>query len=225
MANKSYSARRGGKVNIHLPTISPLTDRQADLFEATGDLVAHGSAGTGKTFCGMYLGLNDVLRKQKYSHLTIVRSAVETRKIGFLPGDDKEKTAVYKTPYIEICTELFEDVNAYEKLEMSGKIRYITTSFIRGTNLRDSFVLVDEYQNMTFHELDSVITRVHGDCRMAWCGDTYQADLGAQSGVREFNKILQQMNDTTFVDFTLDDVVRGPKVKNYLATKYALMGK
>lgn len=224
MANKSYAARRGGKVNIHLPTISPLTDHQADLFEASGDLVAHGSAGTGKTFCGMYLGLVDVLKKNKYGSLTIVRSAVETRKIGFLPGDDKEKTAVYKTPYIEICNELFDDVNAYQKLELSGKIRYITTSFIRGTNLRDTFVLVDEYQNMTFHELDSVITRVHGDCRMAWCGDTYQADLGAQSGVREFNQLLRKMGDTTFVDFDLNDVVRGPKVKNYLSVKYDVMG-
>lgn len=223
MANKGF--RKSGKVNLHLPTISPLTERQAELFDCRGDFVAHGAAGTGKTFCGLYLGLNEVLRKQNYDHLTIVRSAVETRKIGFLPGTDKEKTEVYKTPYIEICTELFEDVNAYEKLEMSGKIRYITTSFIRGTNLRDSFVLVDEYQNMTFHELDSVITRVNGDCRMAWCGDTYQADLGAQSGVKEFNRVLQQMNDTSFVDFTVDDVVRGPKVKNYLETKYAIFGK
>ena len=225
MANKPHSTRKSGKVNIHLPNVKPLTDRQADLFEASGDIVAHGSAGTGKTYCGMYIGLNDVLRKHHYDSLVIVRSAVETRKIGFLPGTDKEKTEVYKTPYIEICTELFDDVNAFQKLEMSGKIRYITTSFIRGTNLRNSFILVDEYQNMTFHELDSVITRVHGDCRVAWCGDTYQADLGAQSGVKEFNKILQKMDDTTFVDFTLEDVVRGPKVKNYLATKYAIYGK
>lgn len=225
MANRERSARRGGKVNIHLPNVQPLTDRQAELFEANGDLVAHGAAGTGKTYCGMYLGLHDVLKKQHYDSLVIVRSAVETRKIGFLPGTDKEKTEVYKNPYVEICTELFDDVNAFQKLEMSGKIRYITTSFIRGTNIRNSFILVDEYQNMTFHELDSVITRVHGDCRVAWCGDTYQADLGAQSGVKEFNKILQRMDDTTFVDFTLDDVVRGPKVKNYLETKYSIFGK
>lgn len=219
------SPRNGGKVNIHLPNVEPLTDKQRDLFEATGDLVAHGAAGTGKTFCGLYLGLFDVLRKKNFNHITIVRSAVETRKIGFLPGDEKEKTEVYEAPYIELCTELFDDVNAYEKLKMSGKIRFMTTSFIRGLNLRDSFVLVDEYQNMTFHELDSVITRLCGDCRVIWCGDTYQADLGAQSGVKEFNKILQRMDDTTFVDFSLDDVVRGEKVKNYLTHKYDIFGQ
>ena len=222
MATTKY--RRAGKVNLHLPNIEPLTDRQADLFESTGDFVAHGSAGTGKTFCGLYIGLHEVLRKKNYSHLTIVRSAVETRKLGYLPGDEKEKTEVYEAPYRELCEELFDDVTAYDKLKMSGVIRFMTTSFIRGMNLRDTFALVDEYQNMTFHELDSVITRFAGNTRAAWCGDTYQADLGAQSGVKQFNKILKEMNDTTFVNFGLEDVVRGPKVRNYLTAKYKLMG-
>lgn len=194
------------------------------MLESNGDIVAHGSAGTGKTFCGLYKALEEVLKKQNFAHVTIVRSAVETRKIGFLPGTDKEKVEVYEAPYKELCSELFDDVNAYEKLKMDGKIRYITTSFIRGTNLRDTIALVDEYQNMTFHELDSVITRFCGNSRAIWCGDTYQADLGAQSGVKQFNNILQKMDGCEFIDFTLDDVVRGPKVKNYLETKYALHG-
>lgn len=225
MHNNQKKPRRDGKVNLHLPNIQPLTEKQAVMLESNGDVVAHGSAGTGKTYCGLYMGLLDVLRKKNYGHVTIVRSAVETRKIGFLPGTDKEKTEVYEAPYIELCEEMFEDVNAYEKLKMSGKIRFMTTSFIRGINLRDSVVLVDEYQNMTFHELDSVMTRLCGDCRVIWCGDTYQADLGAQSGIKEFNEILRKMDGFEFVDFSLEDVVRGAKVRSYLETKYSIYGK
>lgn len=224
MAQKTPS-RKSGRVNLHLPDVAPLTDNQALLFSASGDLVAHGAAGTGKTFCGLFIGLQETLKKKRYNHITIVRSAVETRKIGFLPGNDKEKTEPYEAPYKELCEELFEDVNAYEKLKLSGVVRFMTTSFIRGLNLRDSFVLVDEYQNMTFHELDSIMTRMCGDYRIMWCGDTYQADLGAQSGIKDFNKILKEMEDTTFVEFTEDDVVRGPKVRNYLRTKYDIFGR
>ena len=202
----------------------PTTPFEAKTVTLSQSNLIEASAGTGKTYGGLWIGLNDVLRKNLYNHVTIIRSAVETRKIGFLPGDAREKTEVYEMPYKELCEELFDDVNAYEKLKISGKVRFMTTSFIRGMNLRNSFVLVDEYQNMTFHELDSVITRMCGDCRVAWCGDTYQADLGAQSGVKEFNKILKKLDDTTFIDFTLDDVVRGPKVKNYLEAKYAIYG-
>lgn len=217
--------RKGAKVNLHLPNIEPLTKPQARMFETRKNIVAHGSAGTGKTFCGLYLALEDVLRKQHYRSVTIIRSAVETRKIGFLPGDDKDKTEVYELPYKDICFELFDDVNAYEKLKMSGALRFMTTSFIRGSNLKDSVVLVDEYQNMTYHELDSVITRFGGDTRVIFCGDTYQADLGAQSGIKEFNSVLNHMNEFEFIDFTLEDVVRGPLVKSYLASKYAIFGK
>lgn len=212
------------KSNLHIPNIEPVTDKQAALMYANGDIVAHGSAGTGKTFCSLYMGLVDVIKKKRYSHITIVRSAVETRKIGYLPGTEKEKTEVYEAPYRDLCEEYFDDVNAYEKLKMNGTIRFMTTSFIRGTNLRNCFLLVDEYQNMTFHELDSIITRVNGDCRLAWCGDTYQADLPAQSGIKQFNTLLRAMDDTTFVEFGLDDVVRSPKVKNYLRVKYNLLG-
>jgi phosphate starvation-inducible protein PhoH len=216
--------RKNGRTNLQLPMIEALTKPQDKMLAAEGDIVAHGSAGTGKTFLGLWMGLNDVLEEKKYTHVTIIRSAVETRKIGFLPGNEKEKTEVYEMPYKELCHEFFEDVNAYDKLKANGQIRFMTTSFIRGLNLRNSFVLVDEYQNMTFHELDSVITRMQGDSRVIWCGDTYQADLAEKSGIKEFNKILRQMDDNTFVDFTLDDVVRGPKVKNYLEQKYKILG-
>jgi phosphate starvation-inducible PhoH-like protein len=206
--------------NLSVPNIQPLTNKQKQLLEAKKNVIAHGSAGTGKTFCALALGLKEVLANRKYSHITVIRSAVETRKIGFLPGNEKEKTEVYEAPYIDICDEIFEDVNAYSKLKNNGTIRFMTTSFIRGTNLRNSFVIIDEYQNMTFHELDSIITRFGNNCKIIFCGDTYQADLGSQSGIKDFNKILKKLPSFEFIDFGLEDIVRSDLVKEYLVVKY-----
>jgi phosphate starvation-inducible PhoH-like protein len=215
------SNRASNKINMTLNYIQPLTDKQSEMFEAPGHFVAHGAAGTGKTFGALYIGLDEVIRKDNYSHVTIIRSAVETRKIGFLPGDDKQKTAIYQNPYREICTELFDGrADAYDYLASKGLIRYMTTSFIRGTNLNNSVILIDEYQNMTFHELDSVITRFGHGCKVMFCGDTHQSDLGPQTGIVPFNRILKEMNEFDFIEFGLDDVVRGPLVKSYLKAKY-----
>lgn len=215
-------ARRAKTVrNLNLPRIDALTDKQDQMLTSSNNIVAHGSAGTGKTFCALSMALESVVRLKRYSHITIVRSAVETRKIGFLPGTEEEKAAVYEEPYREICTEIFSDASAYDVLKANGVIKFMTSSFLRGLNFRDSFAVIDEYQNMSFHELDTVITRMCGDCRVVFSGDTYQADLGPQSGIKEFNKILMDMDEFDFIDFTLDDVVRGPLVKSYLKAKYA----
>ena len=221
--NNTSSGRASNKINMSLKYIEPLTKQQEIMFETPGNFVAHGSAGTGKTFGALYIALEEVIRKDNFTHVTIIRSAVETRKIGFLPGDDKEKTAIYQNPYKEICQELFGGrADAYDYLVSKGLIRYMTTSFIRGSNLNNSIVLIDEYQNMTFHELDSVITRFGHGCRVMFCGDTHQSDLGPQTGIVRFNKILQDMNEFKFIEFGIEDVVRGPLVKSYLESKYKL---
>lgn len=210
------------KTNLNLKRCDPLTENQALMFESNKHVVAHGSAGTGKTFVATYLAFDDIIRKNKYSSLLYVRSAVPTRNMGFLPGTDKEKAEVYEQPYKEIAFDLFDDVNAYDKLKADGTVRFITTSFIRGTTLNDAVIIVDECQNMSMHELDSIITRVGENCRIFFCGDMFQkGDLGKEeSGLGEFYDILKRMKEFDWVDFKIDDVVRGPLVKSYLTARW-----
>lgn len=220
-SRKPRVKRVANKFNFNLEVVQPLTENQAIMFDSRKHLVAHGWAGTGKTFVASYLAFNDIMVKDRYEKLVYIRSAVETRKIGFLPGDDKEKTAVYENPFKEISTKLFGRSDAYDQLKAKGHIDYMTTSFIRGMNLRDSVIIVDEYQNMSFHELESIITRLEGDNnRIIFCGDTHQSDIPKESGIHEFNKVLSRMGEFDFVNFGLDDVVRGPLVKSYLQAKY-----
>jgi phosphate starvation-inducible PhoH-like protein len=215
--------RVANRVNFNLERIEPLTDNQAIMFGSKNNLVAHGWAGTGKTFCASYLGLKGVMEDDLYRRLVYIRSAVSTRNIGFLKGDEKEKTEVYEAPMREIALKLFNRVDAYDQLKAKGIIDFMCTSFIRGINLTDAVVIVDEYQNMTYHELESIITRMEGDNnRIIFCGDTHQRDVPRESGISDFNAILRKMPEFDFVDFGLDDVVRGPLVKSYLKTKYEM---
>lgn len=204
--------------NLKLTTIEPLTENQEKVFNSNKNLVLHGSAGTGKTLVSSYLGYKAVLNRY-YNYLVYIRSAVPTRNIGFLPGTEAEKTQVYEQPYRQIATELFDRGDAYDSLKHSEAVKFITTSHIRGINLTDCFIIVDECQNMTYQELDSIITRVGKRCRLVFCGDYYQRDL-RETGIREFYNILQEMNEFDFINFTIDDVVRSDLVKNYLKAKY-----
>ena len=165
----------------HLITLEPLTKSQEYVFESWKDgfnLVLSGSAGTGKTFISVYLSLLDILNKEMpQDKLVIVRSAVPTRDMGFLPGTLEEKEDAYKTPYYSILTDLFEDKDAWKKIETVNKIEFLTTSFVRGITLTDCIVLIDESQNLTYHELCSVITRLGNNTRIILCGDYYQSDF------------------------------------------------
>ncbi len=220
---KSRVKRVANRVNFNLKSIDPLTENQAKMLEATGHIVAHGFAGTGKTFLATYMALEDIMKKDLYSNLTIIRSAVPTRKEGFLPGTDKEKSEVYQRPYRDIMYELFERGDAYDQLKAKGIVDFQTTSYIRGNNITNSVVLVDECQNMTFHELDSIITRIGKNCRVFFCGDMLQSgDLGPEkSGLGEFYDILKKMEEFYFIEYGLNDIVRSGLVKSYLMAKYA----
>ena len=211
------------RVNFNLTPIRPLTQNQELMFKSNGHVVAHGYAGTGKTMVALYLGLDDIMNNNLYSRLTIIRSAVPTRKEGFLPGTDKEKSEVYQRPYKDILTELFGRGDAYDMLKNKFIIDFQTTSYIRGNNITDSVVLIDECQNMTMHELDSIITRIGKNCRLFICGDMLQnGDLGPEvSGLGEFYDILKKMHEFTFIEFELEDIVRSGLVKSYLMAKYS----
>jgi phosphate starvation-inducible protein PhoH len=210
------------KAGLILEEIEPLTKNQLTAFESDKHLVLHGVAGTGKTYISLYLAFDD-LYKRLYEKTIIVRSAVSTREMGFLPGSEKEKASVYEEPYKNICNELFGRGDAYEILKKSNMVHFMTTSFIRGVTLTKATIIVDECQNMSFHELDSIITRVGEGCRIIFCGDFKQTDFTKksreESGLPDFLRILKAMYDFDMIDFTVTDIVRSGFVKKYIIAK------
>lgn len=211
-----------------LRTFEPLTNNQKLFFDAykRGDyfVALHGVAGTGKTFCAMYKALEEVLDKTNpFSKIIVVRSAVQGREIGHLPGDVNEKMEIYQQPYRQICETLFERKDAWNRLEEQGHIEFISTSFIRGMSFDDAIIIVDEMQNMTFEEIDTVMTRVGYRSKIIWCGDYRQTDLNKKkndvSGILKFFDIAYHMTAFTKIEFTPDDIVRSSLVKDYILAK------
>ena len=216
--------------------ITPLTDNQKIFFDEYNkgkNVFAYGAAGTGKTFVGLYLALRDVLdERTPYEKVYIVRSLVATREIGFLPGDHDDKAALYQIPYKNMVKYMFEmssDADfemLYGNLKSQETISFWSTSFIRGTTLDNAIVLVDEMQNLNFHELDSIITRIGENSKIIFCGDATQSDLiktQEKNGIIDFMKIIRAMEyDFSTVEFGVDDIVRSGLVKNYIVTKLAL---
>ena len=211
-----------------LKVFEPLTDNQKKFFDAykRGDyfVALHGVAGTGKTFCAMYKALEEVLDKTNpFNKIIIVRSAVQSREIGHLPGDVTEKMEIYQQPYQQICETLFGRKDAYQRLSEQGYIEFISTSFIRGMSFDDAIIVVDEMQNLTFEEIDTVMTRVGYRSKIIWCGDYRQTDLNKKkndmSGILKFFDIAMHMEAFTKIEFTPDDIVRSSLVKDYILAK------
>jgi len=216
------------KIKIdHLKTFEPLTNNQKKFFDAyrQGDyfIALHGVAGTGKTFIAMYKALEEVLdRSNPFNKIIIVRSAVQSREIGHLPGDVGEKLEIYQQPYRQICHTLFDRRDAYDRLEEQGYINFISTSFIRGMSFDDAIIIVDEMQDMNFEETDTVMTRVGYRSKIIWCGDYRQTDLrktNDKSGILKFFDIAYHMKAFTKIEFTADDIVRSSLVKDYILAK------
>lgn len=207
-------------------TIQPLTDNQKGFFEAYEDsqiMLLHGVAGTGKTYIALYHALEEVLDKSSfYNKVVIVRSAVPSRDIGHLPGDEKEKTEVYTEPYIEICSDLFERPDAYQRLVEQKSLQFLITSFVRGITLNNSIIIVDECQNMTDMELNSIMTRVGDRSKIIFCGDFRQTDLYKKtdmSGLKKFMAIADMMPSFKTFEFGTDDIVRSSLVKEYILAR------
>lgn len=221
---KSEDQRPSGNSQLKIRDIDAITDNQGKAFDFYDDgkhLMLHGVAGTGKTFLAMYLALESVF-KREYQRVVVVRSVVPTRDMGFLPGNQKEKQRVYEQPYQAITTELFNRGDAYDILKGKAMVDFISTSFVRGVTLDNCIVIVDECQNMTFHELDSVITRMGENCRVMFCGDYRQTDLlrdNEKAGLRDFMRIIDSMHHFETVEFTEDDIVRSALVKEYIMAK------
>ena len=212
--------------------IEPLTDNQKSLFEAYAkdqNLVAYGVAGTGKTFITLYNALKDVLDPSTpYEKVYIVRSLVATREIGFLPGDHDDKSCLYQIPYKHMVKDMFEmpseaDFNMlYGNLKAQDTIDFWSTSFIRGTTFDKTIVIVDEFQNLNYHELDSIMTRVGAQSKIMFCGDASQSDLiktNERNGIVDFMQILRIMSSVDVIEFGVEDIVRSGLVKEYILAK------
>lgn len=213
------------RLNFTLRTIDPLTVNQEKTFESWEDgqnLLLVGTAGTGKSFLSAYLGMKSVIEDKQSNKLTIVRSVVPTRDMGYLPGSNKEKSKVYEAPYYSIFSELFGRGDAYDYLKNKNMVEFMTTSFVRGITINDSIILVDEFQNMTPGELHSIFTRVGKNCRIIFAGDIKQTDLNGkreESGFKDFFKVINKMREFDTVEFTRDDIVRSNIVKSYIIAR------
>ena len=228
--------KRKKPINLdYIKKIEPLTPNQEDFFDLykkNQNLVAYGCAGTGKTFITLYNALLDVLDpKTPYEKIYIVRSLVATREIGFLPGDHEDKSSLYQIPYKNMVKYMFKmpDDNSFEllytNLKSQGTVSFWSTSFIRGTTFDNAILLIDEAQNLNFHELDSIITRVGENSKIMFCGDVVQTDLVKQhekNGIIDFMKILEDMKEFSSIEFGVDDIVRSGLVKSYLVSKMNL---
>ena len=219
----------------HLIDIKPLTPSQEKVFDAwqkNKHLFLFGAAGTGKSFVTMYLALKDILdEKTPYNKLYIVRSLVPTREIGFLPGDHEDKANLYQIPYKNMVRFMFEMPDdpsfemLYGNLKAQDTISFWSTSFIRGTTIDNSIVLVDESENLNFHELDSIITRLGVNSKIVFAGDAPQTDLQKaheKTGIMDFKKIIDDMDEFESIEFGIDDIVRSGLVKSYLISKINL---
>ena len=115
--------------------------------------------------------------------------------------------------------------NLYDKLKGQGSLYFLSTSFLRGLTFDDSIIIVDECQNLNFHELDTIVTRVGQDSKIIFCGDFMQSDLSKLSeknGLHDFLRILEEMEEFNCIEFNIGDIVRSGFVRNYLIQKTKL---
>ena len=218
--------------NSDLVKIEPVTDNQKLVFESYNkgkNQFLYGCAGTGKTFITLYNALRDVLSQTTpYEKIYIVRSLVATREIGFLPGDHDDKSLLYQIPYKHMVKYMFEmstDADfemLYGNLKTQGTIDFWSTSFIRGTTFDNAIIIVDEFQNLNYHELDSIMTRVGQDSKIMFCGDATQSDLtktNERNGIMDFMRIIRLMPSLDIIEFGVEDIVRSGLVKEYILAK------
>ena len=218
-----------------LVQVKPITDNQKEVFKSWKDgrnQFLFGCAGTGKTFISLYLALSEVLKNETpYDKVIVVRSLIPTREIGFLPGDEEDKAALYQVPYANMVQFMFEQPNEqafsalYERLKAQGSFYFLSTSFLRGLTFDNAIIIVDECQNLNFHELDTIITRIGQDSKIFFCGDFMQTDLTKQNeknGLHDFTSILEEMDEFNLTEFTIGDIVRSGFVRSYLIQKTKL---
>ena len=146
-----------------------------------------------------------------------------------MPGTLDEKSNLYQDPYRILVRYLFQMPNEqefqmlYDKLVGQGSLEFYSTSFLRGQTFDRSIIIVDEAQNMLFHELDTIITRTGQDSKVMFSGDDAQTDLkknnGDRDGYRQFSNILEEMEEFSVITFGIGDIIRSGLVRSYLIAK------
>ena len=210
-----------------------VTKNQLEVFKQYAEgknLFLYGPAGTGKTFVILYNAIKEVLDpKTNYNCIYIVRSLMPTRSIAFMPGDEQDKSSLYQVPYDNMLRLMFKLSSEeqfemmYEELKKQGNIAFLSTSFLRGITLDNAIVLVDECQNLNFHELDTIMTRVGQESKIMFSGDFDQTDLRdneEKAGLGQFIKIINEMKEFYSCEFDIGDIVRSGLVRSYIIQKY-----
>jgi len=210
-----------------------VTKNQTEVFKqyATGkNLFLYGPAGTGKTFVILYNAIKEVLDpKINYNCIYIVRSLMPTRELRFYPSDEQDKSSLYQVPYDNMLRLMFKLSSEeqfemmYEELKKQGNVAFLSTSFLRGITLDNAIVLVDECQNLNFHELDTIMTRVGQESKIMFSGDFDQTDLrddAEKAGLGQFIKIINEMKEFYSCEFDIGDIVRSGLVRSYIIQKY-----
>ena len=230
------ASKKNKEINASsLVAIKHITDNQKIVFDTWKKgkcQFLFGAAGTGKTFISLYLALKDVMDlKKPFNKVVLVRSLIPTREIGFLPGDEEDKAALYQVPYMNMVQFMFQMPNEqqfntqYDRLKGQGSLFFLSTSFLRGLTFDNSIIIVDECQNLNFHELDTIITRIGQDSKIVFCGDFDQTDLARQNernGLHDFLRILGEMEEFNCLEFTIGDIVRSGFVRSYIINKMKL---
>ena len=222
---------RINKNQLTLQETKPITKNQSAAFDAYDkgyNLFLHGCPGTGKTRLLLYFGLYEVLVTKQYSSVTIVRSTVEGRKMGFLPGSPEEKALVFETPYTYLCSKLFNNDKAYSMLKNREQIKFVSTAFLRGTTFEDTFIIGDETQNLEWNELLTLVTRPGDNTKLMLAGDYKQSDFryeDEREGFINFMKVIKDIKEVADIEFDENDIVRGGLVKSFIvaARKHGLL--
>ena len=210
-----------------------VTKNQLEVFKQYAEgknLFLYGPAGTGKTFVVLYNAIKEVLDpKTNYNCIYIVRSLMPTRSLAFMPGDEQDKSSLYQVPYDNMLRLMFKlaaeeqfDI-MYKELKKQGNVAFLSTSFLRGITLDNAIVLVDECQNLNFHELDTIMTRVGQESKIMFSGDFDQTDLredDEKAGLGQFIKIINEMKEFYSCEFDIGDIVRSGLVRSYIIQKY-----
>lgn len=225
LSKKDRRQIRKQGVSVDLTTlrnIKPKTINQSDVFETYYDgchMFVYGSAGTGKSFMGMYLALKSVLSGE-YDSLKIIRSCVPAREMGFLPGNACEKMSQYEAPYSEICNKLFDyPGDSYKILKNEGVVEFISTSYMRGRTYDNCVLIVDECQNMNWQELYTIMTRVGQNTRLILCGDMRQSDLMKdKNDIAKMMQVCQRLDNMDFVELGHRDIMRSQFTKDVIIT-------